>query len=123
MAFSKASSFEAFLYKKSFFTKAMAHPARIHIILYLLENGLSPFHDICRGIPLAKTTTSQHLRQLRQSGIIKAKEKFPRTFYLTNPKVAEELFRQIGSLYQALGKYFPVQDADQGNISGQVKNG
>ena len=120
MAFSKASSFEESLYRKSFYSKAMAHPARILIITYLLEYGTTRFDILARKIPLAKTTTSQHVRQLREAGIIQATEKFPHTYYTAEEKVCGILAEQITRLGRSLTKHFEDQLY---KATGEVKNG
>ncbi|HJW30085.1 MAG TPA: ArsR family transcriptional regulator, partial [Saprospiraceae bacterium] len=75
MAFSKAPLFDKPHFEQSFWSKALAHPARIIILTHLLEYGITPFYDFKKLIPLAPTTISQHLRQLRQAHLIKAYEK------------------------------------------------
>jgi len=91
MAFSKASYFPAPLFRESIFAKARAHPARIIILNYLLDNGTTSFREICRLIPLAKTTVSQHLRALRNEHFIIAEERFPYTYYTINDIYSTEL--------------------------------
>lgn len=98
MAFSKAPNFPAPLYRESLLSKARAHPARIIILNYLLENGTSSFQDICRLISLAKTTVSQHLRQLRRDHFIVAEEQFPHTYYTINEIYSTELAIMLADL-------------------------
>ncbi|MCQ4035217.1 ArsR/SmtB family transcription factor [Kaistella montana] len=50
--------------------KAMAHPARIAIIEYLLTTNTCICNDIVDVLPLAQPTVSQHLRELKNAGII-----------------------------------------------------
>ena len=51
--------------------KAMAHPARIAIIEYLLTVDTCICGDIVNELPLAQPTVSQHLKELKNVGIIK----------------------------------------------------
>jgi DNA-binding transcriptional ArsR family regulator len=51
--------------------KAMAHPARIAIIDYLLQVDACICGDIVNELPLAQPTVSQHLKELKNAGIIK----------------------------------------------------
>lgn len=51
--------------------KAMAHPARIAIIEYLLTTNTCICNDIVEVLPLAQPTVSQHLRELKNAGIIR----------------------------------------------------
>jgi len=51
--------------------KAVAHPARIAIIQYLLSVETCICGDIVNELPLAQPTVSQHLKELKNAGIIK----------------------------------------------------
>ena len=51
--------------------KAMAHPARIAIIEFLLKTEGCICSDIVNELPLAQPTVSQHLKELKNAGIIK----------------------------------------------------
>lgn len=51
--------------------KAMSHPARIAIIQYLLSVDSCICGDIVNELPLAQPTVSQHLKELKNAGIIK----------------------------------------------------
>ena len=51
--------------------KAIAHPARVAIIGYLLKVDSCICGDIVNELPLAQPTVSQHLRELKNAGIIK----------------------------------------------------
>ena len=51
--------------------KAIAHPARIAIVEYLLKIDTCICGDIVNELPLAQPTVSQHLKELKNAGIIK----------------------------------------------------
>ncbi|WP_435355735.1 ArsR/SmtB family transcription factor [Emticicia sp. SJ17W-69] len=51
--------------------KAIAHPARVAIIEYLLKVDACICNDIVNELPLAQPTISQHLKELKNAGIIK----------------------------------------------------
>jgi ArsR family transcriptional regulator len=51
--------------------KALGHPARIAIIEYLMKVNECICGDIVNELPLAQPTVSQHLKELKNSGIIK----------------------------------------------------
>ncbi len=101
MAFSKANLFDKVIYHQSFWSGALAHPARIIILSHLLEFGTTPFYILRQKIPLAKSTVSQHIRKLRQAGLIIAEEKFPHTYYTLNQRVCKGLAEKIKSLQQS----------------------
>ncbi|MET4084075.1 ArsR family transcriptional regulator [Pedobacter sp. UYP30] len=51
--------------------KAIGHPARIAIIEHLLKVGKCICNDIVEELPLAQPTISQHLKELKNAGLIK----------------------------------------------------
>ncbi|QBZ98825.1 ArsR/SmtB family transcription factor [Flavobacterium sangjuense] len=51
--------------------KALSHPARVAIIEYLLTVDTCICGDIVNELPLAQPTVSQHLKELKNAGIIK----------------------------------------------------
>lgn len=51
--------------------KALGHPARIAIVAYLLKVDACICGDIVNELPLAQPTVSQHLKELKNAGIIK----------------------------------------------------
>jgi ArsR family transcriptional regulator, arsenate/arsenite/antimonite-responsive transcriptional repressor len=53
------------------FAKALSHPARVAIIKLLLEKKSCICGDIVEDLPIAQSTVSQHLKELKESGLIK----------------------------------------------------
>jgi DNA-binding transcriptional ArsR family regulator len=100
MAFSKAKQFDTTTFHQSFWSKALAHPARIIILLHLLDNGTTPFQVLWKKLPLARSTVSQHLKTLREAGIIEAKENFPHTYYNINKEFCKSLADKLNSIQQ-----------------------
>lgn len=98
MAYSKAPRFDALSFKQSFWSKALSHPARITILDHLLHYGVTPFYVLAKKIPLAKTTTSQHFRSLRQAGLIESFEEYPHTYYKLNHKTCKDLAQKLHGL-------------------------
>lgn len=77
--------------------KAFAHPARVAIIHYLLKSNACVNGDLVKELGLAQPTVSQHLRELKDIGIIQGTIEGPRVSYCINPlKWAEikEIFNQ-----------------------------
>lgn len=102
MASSKADRFDKLLYEQSLWSKANAHPARIKIIDYLLAHGITPYKELCKAIPLARETVSQHLRSLRKLDIIKFDEKYPHSYYELNQEKCRDLLNKAKLLYPNL---------------------
>jgi ArsR family transcriptional regulator len=66
--------------------KALGHPARIHIIETLLRRQTCIGCDIVEEIGLAASTTSEHLRILKEAGIITGEIARPRVCYALAPE-------------------------------------
>ena len=66
------------------FAKAMGHPARIAILQFLAKQTTCYFGDIHEELPIAKATVSQHLKELKDAGIIQGEIEGPRVLYCIN---------------------------------------
>jgi ArsR family transcriptional regulator len=64
--------------------KALAHPARVRIIRVLDERTTCVTGDVVLELGLAQSTVSEHLRILRESGLIQGEIEGPRTRYCIN---------------------------------------
>ena len=53
------------------FAKALAHPARVAILQILLKRNSCVCGDLVEELPIAQSTVSQHLKELKNAGIIK----------------------------------------------------
>ncbi|PXY46595.1 ArsR/SmtB family transcription factor [Flavobacterium hydrophilum] len=71
--------------------KALGHPARIAIIEYLLKVNTCICGDIVNELPLAQPTVSQHLKELKNAGIIKGNIEGTAICYCIDEKVIEIL--------------------------------
>jgi ArsR family transcriptional regulator len=71
MGASKSESFSEKQNELASMFKALAHPARVAIIEYLLTVDTCICGDIVNELPLAQPTVSQHLKELKNAGIIK----------------------------------------------------
>jgi ArsR family transcriptional regulator len=64
--------------------KALGHPARVRIMKILIEQNSCVCGDIVDEIPLAQSTVSQHLKQLKEAGLIQGEIDGPRICYCVN---------------------------------------
>jgi DNA-binding transcriptional ArsR family regulator len=71
MGVSKTENFSKRQNEMAALLKALAHPARIAIVEYLLSVDTCICGDIVDHLPLAQPTVSQHLKELKAAGIIK----------------------------------------------------
>ncbi|KAB2829410.1 MAG: metalloregulator ArsR/SmtB family transcription factor [Bacteroidales bacterium] len=66
------------------FAKAMGHPARITILQFLASLDCCYFGDIHNELPIAKATVSQHLKELKDAGLIQGEIETPKVKYCIN---------------------------------------
>ncbi len=81
---------------------AFDHPARVAIIEYLLNNQTCITNDLVHELPLSQSTISQHLKALKDVGIIKGEVEGPKLNYCIDEKVwteAKENFADIFSRF------------------------
>ena len=77
------------------FAKAMGHPARIAILQFLAKQEKCYFGDLHEELPIAKATVSQHLKELKEAGLIQGEVEAPKVKYCINRDnwlLAQELF-------------------------------
>lgn len=78
--------------------KALAHPARMQIVRYLSENPQCITGDIVDALPLAQATVSQHLKVLREAGVICGTIEGPATCYCLDCGTLSWLKEKVGEL-------------------------
>lgn len=76
--------------------KALAHPARVTIIRFLLSRPGCIGGDIVEEVGLAQSTVSEHLRILKASGLVVGTIERPRICYSLNPSVLAPLHALVG---------------------------
>lgn len=80
------------------FAKAMGHPARVAILQFLAKRNTCYFGDIHEELPIAKATVSQHLKELKDAGLIQGEIETPKVKYcidLENWQLAQSLFSEF----------------------------
>src|SRR6476620_12365172 len=84
------------------FAKALSHPARIAILKVLAQKNECICGEIVEVLPLAQSTVSQHLKELKNAGLIEGTLDCPRSCYCINWKAFEKFSNDIGSLFMNL---------------------
>ena len=77
------------------FAKAMGHPARVAILEFLAKQNCCFFGVIHEVLPISKATVSQHLKELKDAGLIQGEIEIPKVKYCINRenwKIASGLF-------------------------------
>ena len=77
------------------YAKALGHPARIAILKFLASANTCFCGEIVDELPIAQATVSQHLKELKDSGLIQGSIEPPKVRYCIDPenwKTAKHLF-------------------------------
>jgi ArsR family transcriptional regulator len=98
MGASKTEHFTAYQNQIALLAKAMGHPARIAILEFLLQSKSCICGDIVNELPLAQPTVSQHLKELKNAGLIKGNIEGNAICYCIN----EEGFEKIKAFFETL---------------------
>lgn len=80
------------------FAKALGHPARVTIMEFLAKQDSCFFGDIHDELPIAKATVSQHLKELKDAGLIQGEIEPPKVRYCVNKEnweLAKGLFLKL----------------------------
>ncbi len=88
------------------YAKALSSPARIAILRVLMEKETCICGDIVEEIPLSQSTVSQHLKELKNAGIIKGEIEGPKTCYCIDADNWE-------SMRKTFKKFFKTFDPKQ----------
>ena len=79
-------------------TKAFGHPARVAIIDYLLKVDACICGDIVNELPLAQPTVSQHLKELKNAGLIKGDIEGNTICYCIDEKALDKLQSKFANI-------------------------
>jgi ArsR family transcriptional regulator, arsenate/arsenite/antimonite-responsive transcriptional repressor len=75
--------------------KALAHPARLRLVDVLAARGTCICGEIVDVLPLAQATVSQHLKVLKDAGLLQGTIDGPRSCYCLDPAALRELRRTL----------------------------
>lgn len=81
------------------FAKALGHPARIAILQFLASRNSCYFGDIHEELPIAKATVSQHLKELKDAGLIQGEIEAPKVRYCINRANWELARKMFGDFF------------------------
>jgi ArsR family transcriptional regulator len=80
------------------YARALGHPARVAIMRLLLRREACVCGEIVDELPLAQSTVSQHLKQLKDAGLIRGAIDGPRVCYCVEPAAIEQLHALLAAL-------------------------
>jgi ArsR family transcriptional regulator, arsenate/arsenite/antimonite-responsive transcriptional repressor len=91
MVYAKTQLFEEELQNSAELFKALAHPARLAILKYLAGTKTCITGDFADELPLSRTTVNQHLKELKDAGLIVGTIEGVKTCYCLNHLKIKEL--------------------------------
>lgn len=81
------------------YAKALAHPARVAILQFLIKKQACVCGDIVNELPLSQSTVSQHLKELKEAGLIKGDIDGVKVCYCIDEKEWESAKNYISNLF------------------------
>ena len=102
MAFSKISAFDEREIALARYSKALAHPARIAILQLLQSRKGCICNSIVDELPLSQSTVSQHLKELKEAGLIIGEVDGPRVCYCIDLKACKIAMNTINAMFNKI---------------------
>ena len=102
MAIHKKEEFSQKEQELAAFAKALSHPARIAILKVLSQKNGCICGVLVELLPLAQSTVSQHLKELKNAGLITGETDGPKSCYCINWKAFEKINSEFGFLFTKL---------------------
>jgi DNA-binding transcriptional ArsR family regulator len=104
MGLTKAEEFTVKDNKIAAYAKALAHPARVAILQILVKRQACICGDIVEELPLSQSTVSQHLKELKESGLIKGEIEGVKVCYCIDEKEWENAKTYLNTLFGSYQK-------------------
>ena len=103
MARTKNETYPAELVTLAAAARALAHPGRLQLLATLADRRSCVCGDLVEVMPLAQSTVSQHLKELKEAGLIRGEIDGPRTCYCLDPETLEAVRQGFARLFAGLG--------------------
>ena len=87
--------------KIAVYAKALAHPARVAILQLLIKKQACICGDIVDELPLSQSTVSQHLKELKEAGLIKGDIDGVKVCYCIDEKEWDNAKKYLGALFES----------------------
>ncbi len=105
MGATKAEEFSVKDNRVSKYAKALSHPARVAILKLLIKKQACICGDIVDELPLSQSTVSQHLKELKEAGLIKGDIEGTKVCYCINEdewKAAQSYLNELFDAYKPI---------------------
>ncbi len=97
---SKSSPYTVHQKMMARYAKALSHPVRIFILNFLADKNCCYSGDMAEELPIARSTLSEHLKELKNSGLIQGEINPPYIKYCINQEHWEEAKKLFGDLFK-----------------------
>ena len=104
MGLTKTEEFTIKDNKIAAYAKALAHPARVAILQILVKRQACVCGDIVDELPLSQSTVSQHLKELKESGLIKGEIEGAKVCYCIDEKEWDNAKSYLNTLFDSYVK-------------------
>ena len=101
MGATKSHEFTVKENKLAKYAKALAHPARIAILKLLATKATCQCGDIVEELPLSQSTVSQHLKELKEAGLIQGEIEGAKVCYCIDPKAWKAAQAMLNGLFDS----------------------
>ncbi len=101
MGLTKTSEFTKSQNELARLAKALGHPARIAILQFLITQPSCVCGDIVDELPLSQSTVSQHLKELKNAGLIKGNIEGPSVCYCIDMDVWNQAKLKLSDLFES----------------------
>ncbi|MFC0876239.1 ArsR/SmtB family transcription factor [Saccharicrinis sp. FJH2] len=81
------------------YAKALSHPVRVYILELLSKQACCYSGDLSDELPIAKSTLSQHLKELKEAGLIQGEIEAPKIKYCLNKTAWHDARQLIETLF------------------------
>lgn len=100
MGLTKTEGFTRSQLELAAFARALGHPARIAILQFLASQKVCMCGDIVESLPLSQSTVSQHLKELKNVGLIRGNVEGPSVCYCIDEKNWRKVKNALGDLFE-----------------------
>jgi DNA-binding transcriptional ArsR family regulator len=101
MGATKSEGFTLQENKLAKYAKALGHPARIAILKLLASKATCQCGDIVEELPLSQSTVSQHLKELKDAGLIRGEIEGAKVCYCIDPKEWQAARASLNKLFES----------------------
>lgn len=99
MGLTKSDLFSDYQNKIATMAKAIGHPARVAILEHIIKQGSCVCGDIVEELPLSQSTVSQHLKAMKEAGIIRGEVNGPYRCYCIDMESCKKLMGHLRNIF------------------------